>query len=76
MFIEKETSNYSLGIVGARNVKWLTKITASNVESGSHWQQNDYRMFSPSVDWDTAATATAPAIQVDSFVIFILIYFI
>lgn len=26
------------GIVGARNVKWLGKITISNVESDSHWQ--------------------------------------
>ena len=30
------------GIVGARNVKWLTKIKSSKEESLSHWQQNDY----------------------------------
>ncbi len=31
------------GVVAARSVKWLTKITLSNEESKSHWQQNDYK---------------------------------
>ena len=31
------------GIVGARNVKWLGRIIASEEESDSHWQQNDYK---------------------------------
>lgn len=51
------------GIVGARNVKWLTKIVSSKEESSSHWQQNDYKGFSPSVDWDTVDFKSAPAIQ-------------
>lgn len=51
------------GIVGARNVKWLGKITISNVESDSHWQQNDYKGFSPSTDWDTVDFSKSPAIQ-------------
>ncbi|CAH0386283.1 unnamed protein product [Bemisia tabaci] len=51
------------GIVGARNVKWLGKIIVSKNESESHWQQNDYKGFSPSTDWDTVDFKTAPAIQ-------------
>lgn len=51
------------GVVGARNVKWLGKITISKDESDSHWQQNDYKAFSPSTDWDTVDFKTAPAIQ-------------
>lgn len=51
------------GVVGARNVKWLKKIISSKEESLSHWQQNDYKGFSPSVDWDTVDFKSAPAIQ-------------
>jgi sulfite oxidase len=39
------------GVVGARNVKWLSSITLDEDESDSHWQQKDYRGFSPSADW-------------------------
>lgn len=51
------------GIVGARNVKWLSKVHCSDEESSSHWQQNDYKSFSPSTDWDTVNFKSAPAIQ-------------
>lgn len=51
------------GVVGARNVKWLTRIILSEKESDSHWQQNDYKGFSPSTDWDTVDFKSAPAIQ-------------
>ncbi|XP_018580162.1 sulfite oxidase [Anoplophora glabripennis] len=51
------------GVVGARNVKWLGKITVSEKESDSHWQQNDYKGFSPSTDWDTVDFTKSPAIQ-------------
>lgn len=51
------------GIVGARNVKWLSRITVSKFESDSHWQQNDYKGFSPSTDWDTVDFTKSPAIQ-------------
>ena len=32
------------GIVGARQVKWLTAIKTSNEESSSHWQRKDYKV--------------------------------
>ncbi|XP_018580721.2 sulfite oxidase, mitochondrial isoform X2 [Scleropages formosus] len=51
------------GTVGARNVKWLAKIVVSEEESSSHWQQNDYKGFSPGTDWDTVDYKSAPAIQ-------------
>uniref|UniRef100_A0A8D8G340 sulfite oxidase n=1 Tax=Culex pipiens TaxID=7175 RepID=A0A8D8G340_CULPI len=51
------------GVVGSRNVKWLGRIIVSKQESGSHWQQNDYKSFSPSTDWDTVDFKSAPAIQ-------------
>lgn len=51
------------GVVGARNVKWLGRIVISKEESNSHWQQNDYKGFSPSTDWDTVDFSKSPAIQ-------------
>lgn len=51
------------GVVGARNVKWLGKVIVSSHESDSHWQQNDYKGFSPSTDWNTVDFSKSPAIQ-------------
>ncbi|CAH2002488.1 unnamed protein product [Acanthoscelides obtectus] len=51
------------GVVGARNVKWLAKIVISEHESTSHWQQNDYKGFSPCTDWEDADFTKSPAIQ-------------
>lgn len=51
------------GVVGARNVKWVGRIVVSKVESDSHWQQSDYKGFSPSVDWDNLDYKKSPAIQ-------------
>jgi len=51
------------GVLGARNVKWLGRIEVSEVESDSHWQQNDYKGFNPSVDWDTVDFSKSEAIQ-------------
>jgi sulfite oxidase len=51
------------GVTGARSVKWLSRIIASKEESHSHWQQADYKSFSPSVDWDSVDWSSAPAIQ-------------
>ena len=51
------------GTVGARNVKWLSKIVASDVEYDGQWQQRDYKGFSPSVDWNNVNFSSSPAIQ-------------
>ncbi|XP_050293036.1 sulfite oxidase-like [Anthonomus grandis grandis] len=51
------------GVAGVRNVKWLGKIVVSENESASHWQQNDYKGFSPSADYESADYSKAPAIQ-------------
>lgn len=42
---------------------YLGKVILSSEESQSHWQQNDYKGFSPSVDWDTVDFTKSPAIQ-------------
>lgn len=39
------------GTVGARNVKYVHKITLSSEESPSFWQQRDYKGFPPNVDY-------------------------
>ncbi|XP_068827118.1 sulfite oxidase, mitochondrial [Capricornis sumatraensis] len=51
------------GVVGARHVKWLGKVSVEPEESFSHWQRRDYKGFSPSVDWDTVDFDSAPSIQ-------------
>ena len=51
------------GHVAARSVKWVNKIILSNEESKSHWQQNDYKGFSPSANWDKLDWQSAAAIQ-------------
>ena len=40
------------GVVGARQVKWLGAVRMRTSENQSHWQQRDYKSFSPSSDWD------------------------
>lgn len=39
------------------------RIILSENESDAHWQQNDYKGFSPNVDWDTVDFKKSPAIQ-------------
>ncbi|XP_054859958.1 sulfite oxidase, mitochondrial isoform X2 [Eublepharis macularius] len=51
------------GTVGARSVKWLTRISVGPEESKSHWQRKDYKGFSPAVTWDTVDFSKAPSIQ-------------
>jgi sulfite oxidase len=51
------------GVAACRSVKWLSKIIASPEESRSFWQREDYKSFSPSVDWDNVDWDSAPAIQ-------------
>ena len=51
------------GVVGARQVKWLSKIIISDEESSSHWQKNDYKGFSPCINWENVDFKSAPPIQ-------------
>ena len=46
--------------------QWVSSITAAQGESQSFWQQHDYKVLSPSVDWDNMAAAmkVTPAMQV------------
>uniref|UniRef100_A0A0M3I7X2 sulfite oxidase n=1 Tax=Ascaris lumbricoides TaxID=6252 RepID=A0A0M3I7X2_ASCLU len=37
------------GIVGARQVKWLTNIHVSDEESDTQWQRKDYRALPPTI---------------------------
>jgi len=40
------------GTIGARQVKWLSKIILSKEESESFWQKKDYKTVSPAINWD------------------------
>lgn len=50
------------GVVGARQVKWLNKITLSDKESTCHWQQKDYKGFHSSIDWHNVDFTSVPPI--------------
>lgn len=51
------------GIVGARSVKWVTRIIIADQESQSPWQQRDYKVFAPSVTMESVDFSSAPAIM-------------
>lgn len=51
------------GVVGARQVKWLSAVRLRAAESDSLHQQRDYKTFSPSSDWDNLDWSVAPALQ-------------
>ena len=51
------------GVVGARNVKWLSRVEVSEDESESHHQRADYKGFNPSVDWGSVNWDGAESIQ-------------
>lgn len=51
------------GHVAARSVKWLNKITLSDTESEAHWQQHDYKGFSPSKTLETSDYSQSESIQ-------------
>ncbi|XP_055334379.1 uncharacterized protein LOC129585644 [Paramacrobiotus metropolitanus] len=40
------------GFIGARSVKWIKEINIIDGESQNRFQQKDYKLFLPSVDWD------------------------
>lgn len=51
------------GTIGARQVKWLSRIILSKDESRSFWQTKDYKTVSPSVNWDKCDLTKVMAIQ-------------
>lgn len=51
------------GIVGARQVKWLSEIILSSEENDSHWQHSDYKGFNASTDASNADYNKSVAIQ-------------
>ncbi|KAJ3688592.1 hypothetical protein LUZ61_017756 [Rhynchospora tenuis] len=46
------------GVIGARSVKWLDRITIIEEESQGFFMQKDYKMFPPSVNWDNIDWST------------------
>lgn len=40
------------GYIGARSVKWLTRITVQKEPSGNYFQQHAYKVFPPDVNWE------------------------
>ena len=54
------------GFIGARSVKWLTKIVVREDESDNFYQKNDYKLFLPKLkksditekDWEKAVSIT------------------
>lgn len=52
-----------MGANFSNNFSITGRIILSKEESSSHWQQNDYKGFSPSTDWDTVDFKSAAAIQ-------------
>jgi len=46
------------GVIGARSVKWLDRITIIEQQSQGFFMQKDYKMFPPSVNWDNIDWST------------------
>jgi sulfite oxidase len=51
------------GAVGARSVKWLSRIILSSEESQSIWQRRDYKIFPSNVTLDNVDYESSPAMQ-------------
>ena len=51
------------GTVGARNVKWLSRVVLSNEESHSLWQRRDYKLFPSNITIDNVDFGSSSAIQ-------------
>jgi sulfite oxidase len=51
------------GHVAARSVKWVNKIALTDYESDSHWQQLDYKGFSPSKNLTNSDYSKSESIQ-------------
>lgn len=51
------------GYIGARSVKWLTKVTVQPAESTNYYQAKSYKVFPPDVRAETADWTSVPAIE-------------
>ncbi|GAQ79127.1 sulfite oxidase [Klebsormidium nitens] len=51
------------GVIGARSVKWLDRINILADECQGFFQQLDYKMFPPWVDWDNVNWSSRSSIQ-------------
>lgn len=51
------------GYIGARSVKWLTRITVQAAETTNYYQAKSYKIFPSSVRADTADWNSVPAIE-------------
>lgn len=51
------------GTVGARSVKWVSRIVLSTEESPSIWQRRDYKLFPPNIDITNVDYTSSPAMQ-------------
>jgi sulfite oxidase len=55
------------GTVAARSVKWVNKISLSDIEATSQWQRRDYKCFGPNEgsnpDWEAARSIQETPVQ-------------
>ena len=51
------------GTIGARSVKWLSRIILSSEESPSSWQRRDYKLFPANIDVNNVDFNSSQAIQ-------------
>ncbi|PAP76158.1 molybdopterin-dependent oxidoreductase [Rubrivirga marina] len=51
------------GFIGARSVKWLTRITVQAEESDNYFQRHAYKVFPPKVEKEDADWDAAPSIE-------------
>ena len=51
------------GTIGARSVKWLSRIILSSEESSSSWQRRDYKLFPANIDVNNVDFNSSQAMQ-------------
>ena len=51
------------GFIGARSVKWLTKVTLQSNESANYYQAHSYKIFASDVTPESADWGSVPAIE-------------
>lgn len=64
------------GFIGARSVKWIKEINVIDKESQNQFQQKDYKLFLPSVNWDTVSEVSLVLVRCAIFVFNIRLKFL